>query len=309
MVEKKERVCDNCGGNVFIEDSKRGEIVCARCGLVVEENVIDFSQEWRAFDAEQLDRRVRTGAPITLTKHDKGVTAEVGKGLAELYRVSTKKRAQYYRIVKFHKKLLRSNERNISIALSELQRLVSFLQLPKTAHERVAKYYEDIISKGLVRGRSVESIIAALVFAVSKEIGNPRSLDEISEISGVDKKDLSKTYRLVARALGIRILPTDPISYVPRFCSILGLSDKVQVRAMDILKKAKGLELTRGRGPSGIAGAAIYIASVLEKERRSQKEIAEVCNVTEVTIRNRAYELAEKLGMKKDLIEAEAAQR
>jgi len=306
MVEKKpEKTCPECGSNIFIEDKKMGEIVCAKCGLVYQENIIDFGQEWRAFDADQLERRARGGAPVTIVKHDKGVSAEVGKGLAELYKVPSKKRAQYYRIAKWHKKLLRVRERNLSLAMNELQRLVSFLQLPKSVHERAAKYYERIVSEGLVRGRSVEAIIAALVFAVSKEMGVPRSMEEIIEASGVDKKDLSKTYRQVARALGIRIVPTDPASYVSRYCSELRLSDKVLVKAVEILKKAKSKELTRGKGPGGIAGAAIYIASLLLNEKRSQREISNVCGVTEVTIRNRAYEIARKIGIEKELIEAE----
>lgn len=307
MVEKitGKKVCAECGGTVFIEDPKMGEIVCAKCGLVLEENLIDLGQEWRAFDAEQVDRRARGGSPITVVKHDKGVSAEIGKGLAELYKVPSKKRAQYYRITKWHKKLLRSKERNLSFAMNELQRLISFLQLPKTVHEAVASYYEKIISEDLVRGRSVEAIIAALVFAVAKQMGNPRSLEEIVEASGVERKDLSKAYRQVCRALGLRILPTDPVSYIPRYCSALNLSDRVTVKAMEILKKAKDYELTRGKGPGGIAGAAIYIASLLLGEKRSQREIANICGITEVTLRGRAYEIARKIGIEKEFLEAE----
>ncbi|MCS7123009.1 MAG: TFIIB-type zinc ribbon-containing protein [Candidatus Aenigmarchaeota archaeon] len=304
MVEKT-KVCKECGSTTFIEDQKMGEIVCAKCGLVLEEGLIDLGQEWRAFDAEQLDRRARGGSPITVVKHDKGISAEIGKGLAELYKVPSKKRAQYYRITKWHKKLLRSKERNLSFAMNELQRLVSFLQLPKTVHEMVASYYEKIVSEGLIRGRSVEAIVAALVFAVSKQLGNPRSLEEIVEASGVERKDLSKAYRQVCRTLGIRILPTDPINYIPRYCSELNLSDKVTVKAIEILKKAKGQELTRGKGPGGIAGAAIYIASLLLGEKRSQREIANICGITDVTLRNRAYEIARKIGIEKELSEAE----
>ncbi|MEJ2242223.1 MAG: transcription initiation factor IIB, partial [Candidatus Bathyarchaeota archaeon] len=65
--------------------------------------------------------------------------------------------------------------------------------------------------------------------------------------------------------------------------------------AHKILFVAKELKLTSGRGPAGMAAAASYIASVLIGERRTQREVAEIAQVTEVTIRNRYKELVNRL--------------
>jgi len=293
--------CEECGSTSFIEDPSRGELICSKCGLVLKQDIIDTGQEWRAFDSEQMSKRARGGAPLTFTKHDKGLTTEIGKGLGELYKVPAKKRAQYYRLTKWHKRLIKSKDRNLSFALSELQRIVSFLNLPRTIHERIARYYEEAVNKGLVRGRSIESVIASLTYAVSREFGSPRTLDEISESSGVDKREIGRTYRYIARELGVRILPADPMTYVPRFCSMLGLSDKVQAKSIEILRKAKKHDITSGKGPTGVAAAAIYIACVLIGEKRTQREVADIVGVTEVTIRNRYKELIEKLGIEEEV--------
>jgi transcription initiation factor TFIIB len=304
MVKKKARPsqrCPECGSFNLIEDPNRGEMICKDCGLVLKEEMIDTGQEWRAFDSEQMSRRARGGAPLTFTKHDKGMTTEIGKGVGELYKVPAKKRAQYYRLTKWHKRLIKSKDRNLSFALSELQRIVSFLNLSRSIHERIARYYEEAVNKGLVRGRSIESVIAALAYAVSREFGSPRTLDEISEASGVEKREIGRTYRYIARELDVRILPADPVTFVPRFCSMLGLSDRVQAKAVEILKKAKKFEITSGKGPTGVAAAAIYIASVLVGEKRTQREVADIVGVTEVTIRNRQKELVEKLGIEEEV--------
>lgn len=293
--------CPDCGSNEFIEDATRGELVCAKCGLVLKEEMIDTGQEWRAFDTEQMSKRARGGAPLTFTKHDKGLTTEIGKGLGELYKVPAKKRAQYYRLTKWHKRLIKSKDRNLSFALSELQRIVSFLNLPRTIHERIARYYEEAVNKGLVRGRSIESVIAALTYAVSREFDSPRTLDEISEASGVEKREIGRTYRYIARELAIRILPADPTTFVPRFTSMLGLSDRVQAKALEILKRANKHDITSGKGPTGVAAAAIYVATVLIGEKRTQREVADIVGVTEVTIRNRYKELIEKLGIEEEV--------
>ena len=298
---KQMQKCPDCKSNEFIEDATRGEVVCAKCGLVLKEEMIDTGQEWRAFDTEQMSKRARGGAPLTFTKHDKGLTTEIGKGLGELYKVPAKKRAQYYRLTKWHKRLIKSKDRNLSFALSELQRIVSFLNLPRTIHERIARYYEEAVNKGLVRGRSIESVIAALTYAVSREFDSPRTLDEISEASGVEKREIGRTYRYIARELGIRILPADPTTFVPRFTSMLGLSDRVQAKALEILKKATKHDITSGKGPTGVAAAAIYVATVLIGEKRTQREVADIVGVTEVTIRNRYKELIEKLGIEEEV--------
>jgi transcription initiation factor TFIIB len=300
-VVKYGQKCPDCGSTSFIEDPSRGELVCSKCGLVMQEEMIDTGQEWRAFDTEQMSRRARGGAPLTFTKHDKGLTTEIGKGLGELYKVPAKKRAQYYRLTKWHKRLIKSKDRNLSFALSELQRIVSYLSLSRPIHERIARYYEEAVNKGLVRGRSIESVVAALTYVVSREFSSSRTLDEISEASGVEKREIGRTYRYIARELGIRILPADPVSFVPRFCSMLGLSDRVQAKSIEILKKAKKFDVTSGKGPTGVAAAAIYIACVLIGEKRTQREVADICSITEVTIRNRYKELVEKLGIEEEV--------
>jgi transcription initiation factor TFIIB len=299
--------CPECGSTEFMEDPSRGELICAKCGLVLKEELIDTTQEWRAFDSEQMARRARGGAPLAFTKHDKGLTTEIGKGLGELYKVPVKKRAQYYRLTKWHRRFIGAKDRNISFAFSELQRIVSTLNLPKTIHERVARLYEECVERGLVRGRSIEAIVAALVYAVAREFGAPRTPEEMAEASGVDKREIGRTYRYIARELGIRILPAKPEDFVPRFCSILGLSDKAAMKAIEVIKKARKKDVISGKGPTGVAAAAIYIGSVLAGEKRTQREIADLCNITEVTIRCRYKELAEALGIEEE-VEKKAAE-
>ena len=293
--------CPDCKSKYFREDSSRGETVCAKCGLVLEEDKIDSSPEWRAFDSDQRQSRTRGGAPLTHTKHDKGLTTEIGRGKGELFKVAPSKRAQYYRLRKWQKRLDQSKSRNLSFAFSELQRLISFLGLPRPVHEQVAKKYEQAVDRGLVRGRSMESVIAALLYTVCREMQTPRTLEEIAEASGVERREIGRTYRYIARELGMRILPAMPKDYVPRFASMLGLSDMIQARAIRYLDKAKKIEASSGKGPTGVAAAALYIAAILEGEKRTQREIADAIGVTEVTIRNRFKELCEKLGLEEEV--------
>ena len=68
-----------------------------------------------------------------------------------------------------------------------------------------------------------------------------------------------------------------------------------------VLCLAKDKDIISGKGPCGCAAAAIYIASVLEGERKTQREVADVAGVTEVTIRNRYKELLDQLDLESEI--------
>jgi len=294
-----ETICPECGGRQLTHDRERAELVCQSCGLVIDDEFIDRGPEWRAFDADQRMKRARTGAPMTLTIHDKGLSTMIDWRNKDSYgrSISSKNRAQLYRLRKWQRRIRVSNatERNLAFALSELDRMASAVGLPRNIRESSAMVYRDAVDKNLIRGRSIEGVAAAALYAACRQCSVPRTLDEIAEVSRVSRKEIGRTYRFISRELGLKLLPTSPLDYVPRFCSGLTLKGEVQSRTIEILRMASERELTSGRGPTGVAAAAIYIASLLGGERRTQREVAEVAGVTEVTIRNRYKELAEKL--------------
>ncbi len=297
--------CPECGSTHLVRDYERGELVCEDCGLVIDENIIDQGPEWRAFDMEQGEKRARTGAPMTYTIHDKGLSTEIGWKNKDSYgkSIPTRNRAQLYRLRKWQRRIRVSNatERNLAFALQELDRIASSMGLPRNVRETAAMIYRKAVDKNLIRGRSIEGVVAAALYGACRQCGVPRTLDEIAAASNVGRKEIGRTYRFMTRELKLKLLPTRPQDYVQRFCSELKLSSEVQAKAMEILKEAANKELTSGRGPTGVAAASIYIASILCNERRTQREVAEVAGVTEVTIRNRYKELTEKLGIKVEI--------
>ncbi len=233
------------------------------------------------------------------TIHDKGLSTVIDWRNKDSYGkdISADRRAQLYRLRKWQRRIRVSDasERNLAFALSELDRIASKLGLPRNVRENAAVLYRGAVEKGLIRGRSIEGVAAAALYAACRRCKVPRTLDEIAEISRVDRKEIGRTYRFISRELKIRLAPTNPIDYVPRFASELKLPGEVESKAIAILQKANEKGLTSGRGPTGVAAAAIYIASVLHGTRRTQREVADVAGVTEVTIRNRYKELTEHL--------------
>ncbi|ESP87211.1 transcription initiation factor IIB [Candidatus Halobonum tyrrellensis] len=287
--------CPECGGHV-VTDEEHGETVCADCGLVVEADAIDHGPEWRSFSNEAGDKS-RVGAPTTNMMHDKGLSTNIGWQNKDAYgrTLSAERRQQMQRLRTWHERFRTrdSKERNLKQALGEIDRMASALGLPETVRETASVVYRRALSEDLLPGRSIEGVATAALYTAARQAGTPRSLDELTSVSRVERMELTRTYRYLVRELKLEVAPADPAQYVGRFASGLGLSDEGERRARDLLKGAQEAGVTSGKSPVGLAAAAVYAASLLTNEALTQSEVGEVAGVSEVTIRNRYKELLE----------------
>ena len=276
-------------------------LVCEKCGLVHSEKHIDQGPEWRAFDSDQKKKRTRTGAPMTYMIHDKGLSTMIDWKNRDIFgkEISAKIRGQIYRLRKWQSRIRVSDatERNLTFALSELDRMASNLDLQKNLRECSAKIYRDAVEAHLIRGRSIEGVAAASLYAACRMYKVPRTLNEIADVARVNKKEIGRSYRFISKELELNLNPTKPMDFLTRFVSELGLSTQCHKMAKKVIKMAEIRGLTSGRGPTGVCAAAIYAASILTDERRTQRIIAKVSQVTEVTVRNRFQELIENLDL------------
>ena len=291
-------ICAECGKDIFF-DENRGLFVCEECGLVHSEKHIDRGPEWRAFDADQKKKRTRTGAPMTYMIHDKGLSTMIDWKNRDIFgkEIPAKLRGQIYRLRKWQSRIRVSDatERNLTFALSELDRMASNLDLQKNLRECAAKIYRDAVEAHLIRGRSIEGVAAASLYAACRMYKVPRTLNEIAGVARVDKKEISRSFRYISKELDLNLNPTKPLDFLTRFISELGLTTKCQKIAKIIIRMAEDRGLTSGRGPTGVCAAAIYASCILSNERRTQRSIARISCVTEVTVRNRFSELVENL--------------
>jgi transcription initiation factor TFIIB len=294
--EDELELCPECGGHLVANEA-RGETVCSDCGLVIEENEIDHGPEWRAFDSAERDSKSRVGAPTTSMMHDKGLSTNIGWQNKDAYgkTLSARQREQMQRLRTWNERFRTrdSKERNLKQALGEIDRMASALGLPENVRETASVIYRRALNDDLLPGRSIEGVATAALYAAARQAGTPRSLDEITNVSRVDKMELTRTYRYVVRELKLEIQPADPEQYVPRFASDLGLSDEAERQARQLLRRAKETGIHSGKSPVGLAAAAVYAAALLTNEKVTQSQVSEVANISEVTIRNRYKELLE----------------
>jgi len=288
--------CPECSGNV-VTDDEHGETVCAECGLVITADSVDRGPEWRAFDSREKDRKSRVGAPTTQTMHDKGLSTNIDWRDRDAYgnSLGTRQRQKMQRLRKWNERFRTrdSKERNLKQALGEIDRMASALGLPDNVRETASVIYRRALGEDLLPGRSIEGVSTSCTYAAARMAGVPRSLDEIAEVSRVEKSEVARTYRYISRELSLEVKPADPEQYVPRFASELELSDESKMRARQLLQNAKEQGVHSGKSPVGLAAAAVYAASLLTNEKTTQAAVSDVADISEVTIRNRYHELLE----------------
>jgi len=296
----KER-CPECGSEELIEDYELGEVVCSSCGLVIKVYSINNGPEWRTFSIDDHESRSRVGAPLSYSIHDKGLSTvinrvnrdAVGRKLPLHIRIKMLRLRKWQIRSRIHSSI----ERNLSQAMAEIDRLSDKIYVPGSIKEKAALVYRKALEKGLVRGRSISAIAAASLYAACRLTETPRTIKEIASVSLAKEKDVARCYRLLVRELELKMPIADPIRCVPKIACRLNISEKIQQVAVEILHECQRRQIASGKDPMGLASAAIYIALCLDKKRRTQKEIAEVAGVTEVTIRNRCAGLREALGI------------
>jgi transcription initiation factor TFIIB len=65
--------CPQCGSLHLVTDETNGEVVCSQCGLVITENKLNRTPEWRAYTLDEQRSKSRMGAPIRYSHFDKGL--------------------------------------------------------------------------------------------------------------------------------------------------------------------------------------------------------------------------------------------
>jgi transcription initiation factor TFIIB len=288
--------CPECGGREIIQDDV-GEIVCIDCGLVVSETVVNMGPEWRAYNIMQNENRTRIGLPIRFSLPDMGLSTTFRP--SDAGRKNSEKTNEMYRLKKWN--AISNNTtygKNLSQAMRELDKICSKLNLPRSVQEEAAILYRKMLKQGLAQGRKISSLAAATLFAVCRINQIPRTLDEVSRHTPIDKKEISQYYRFLLTEMDLRVAVPKAKYRVSKIASGAGLSEKTQRMAIEILREAERLKMTIGKSPMGMAGAALYLAGNMNSETRTKKMLAEASGVTDVTIRAHSKILKEILDKK-----------
>lgn len=288
-------VCNDSAQSI-ITDPESGEIICSNCGIIILDKLEDYiHEERRAFTMEEAENRSRTGAPTSLAIYDRGLSTTISKVNRDAYGKmldvaalpQVKKLRRWNSMINLHK----SSEKNLNRAFRKLDILNDKLGLSDATVEKIAYIFRKIHERDLVRGRTIDGMLAAAVYATCREMGSSITLKDIATASNLTRKDVSRNYKVILYELDIKIPLVDPMKCIVKVANTLGINEKIKKRAMNIMNEVVKREMTSGKIPMGLAASVLYLSCQMAGNDVSQASVAAASGVTEVTIRKRLKDL------------------
>ncbi|MEM5804669.1 MAG: TFIIB-type zinc ribbon-containing protein [Candidatus Aenigmatarchaeota archaeon] len=296
-MEGFDNVCPECKKGRIVRDYERAETYCEECGAVYDSNLPGVGSGRNDFDEE--GRPQSPGGPAPKYKlHDKGLSTDISYSGKDAQGRSIDK-GMVRRLRRVHWQTITGGDRSFIAALQTLDNYGSRLGLPEDYREEAAYYLKETRHR-LSRGRSFEDLTAAIYYLVCIGRGTPRSLDFVCRKCNRNRKFIGRAEKALKKEVEeFKALQVpDSESYLPWLCTDLKLSVGSRNAAKKALKEMKDLGISTGRNPVAVAATATYVGAISSRERRTQREVCNAADITEVTLRNIIREYEEKKGVK-----------
>lgn len=254
--------CPDCGTTHLDESIEDIDAICENCGFAIHDidNPAEFleTDPTDGDDPDELDdRRERSSR----------------QRWAEVYTVTN------------------GTQQRIAWAFEHLEDLADVLAFSEECKLRAATLVATSATENLIDGRPTDAVVAALASIAARDVGDPRPAAIVATELDRDADSLERLIRSLHRELDLDFLSSPPEEYLPYLSEKLGFESDIERQARTLVDAAHHAGVTNGKSPTGIAGAALYVASEGE---RSQRDIAAVVGISKETIRVRIKEFRQE---------------
>lgn len=284
-VSHATNTCPECEGRVT---TNTRETVCDDCGLVFTEEVLDHGPERLRFEDDERPDPSRTGAPLTPTRHDGGLSTEIGWRQNGPEQPSGKRRRQLTRLRHLHRRSQFESKQDWyrMEGLYEVRRLTSALELGRGLRNQACSLFTSLHEADLAQGRSIHAVAAVAVYVTCRVNGLPWTQTDVLEVADCDRSLLRATLQAARQEVGLELPPRLPAAFIPRLVSAVDAPDSVRTRATEVAQSLP-VDAYTGAKPTGVAAACIYAAAQEQAVSITQAELAQEADVTTVTLRSR----------------------
>jgi transcription initiation factor TFIIB len=289
-----------CNKGKAITDAESGEIICSNCGIVISDKIQESNRpEWSAFSVEEMNAKSRTGVSTSLSRHDMGLATIIGKTDRDAsgHKIDIAMNSRMDRLRTWDYRTQSSTHRNLRQAFNWLDVFKDKLVLSDAVVEKSAYIYRKAQERGLVRGRTISTVLAAAAYIACREMGVSKTLKDISAAGDIRHKYLSRAYRLLIVELDLKVPIVDSMKCIAKVANKVSLSEKTKRQAMSIMNDVAKNGISAGKDPMGLAAKVLYLSSLKTGENITQHDISNAAGITEVTLRNRVKDLRSQLDL------------
>jgi len=277
----------------IIYDAETSQYICADNGIVISDRPIDQRPEWRMVPRDNGTKGgERSGGPTTMSNYYAIGTIIGGGGKGNL--------RDLRRVDREIKRPTKRRERNLASALNLMKGCIGSMNLNSSAafklKEAAAEMIKMFLEKDVLKRRLKAPLVAIAIIEAANNLGINVKKSEVLDRCQVTHKDYWNAKKtLIKKGISLKKQIPGPGLYIDEMSYALGLKPWTSALARRIAGKAKELGLTSGKDPRGFAAASLYVASIILDDKRTQKEISESVDITEVMIRNRYRDIVNEM--------------
>lgn len=270
----------SCRDFVKITDPETGEILCNSCGAVLERQYVRYKR--------RKDESKHAGPPNTLRLADMGLSTVIGSGRDHAGRripPSDQARIKRLKAIDSRTRSGSTSSRNMRRGLLLIERMTEKMAITKAAAEEAAYIFRKAHGKKMSKGRNLDTLAVACLYASCRANNIPRNLTEFSRVAHADRTAIAKMYRLVNEGMGTKPKPFGPPSFVSKLADKLGMNEKITRKAINLIQDATDGHGLVGKRPASIAAAAIYAVCSTYAPKTSLRKISQTSKVSVNTIK------------------------
>lgn len=271
-----DECCECCGSNHVVVDE--GQNVCMACNSI-QSRVIDVGAEWRYYGAE--DSRdgdpTRCGMPTSDLLPKSSLGSVIGGRRGDNRDIRRIRMYQMWNSMPYW-------ERTLYSVFDQLANNTANHGIPAKILDDAKVLYKRASEKKISRGENKEGLIASCIYYACLMNKLPRSPKEVARMFHIDPNILTKGNARFQTLLQMNVESSNPDDYIARFGSNLKMDYQDILRCKELAKKLDDLEIVSENAPTSVAAGTLYYYCVKHDIDFSKKQIADVCEVSEVTI-------------------------
>lgn len=277
IISQYELRCPDCEtAEYLIEDE--GVTKCTDCGQVVSQYVIDMDQDWHNYDDDGEDKSRVGNVRDAILGNDLSTTVS---------NTNAKHKISLSRI---------GSESKLQEGFRKIEEMAGKLDIVSGCTNTAKQLYKMMDTLKTIRSKNdVIGYTTASLYASCKLSSNAKQLKEFMVVSTLQKKVIGKYYKRIeneSRRVGpkngyfnVGYQSSTPAQLIPKFAANLGLEFNVKSAAEHVTNMAVELGITAGKAPATIAAASIFMCTLLYDTKTPIKDIVDMTDVTESTIR------------------------
>ncbi|KAL9691472.1 hypothetical protein QQ045_011896 [Rhodiola kirilowii] len=189
----------------------------------------------------------------------------------------------------------------------QIRMLISSLKIDDTIEHQANCFYGIAAHRGFTKKHKIDHVAAACLYVACRAKEKPYLLIDFSEKLAVSVYVLGAVFLQLCQLLllddhPIVQKPVDPSLFIHKFAEGLvakldedtvpkkDVVNRISKTALHVIASMKRDWMQTGRKPSGLCGAAIYVAALMNRIRFTKSEVMTVVHTCEATLMKRLFE-------------------